>query len=401
MNNLKIAIYTKSFPPAGGGVATTHYNLINLLKPHFDVKVFVYDEDTNDFSNFYIKRRKNKFLERLVFKFIKFKYHSKSPSSTFASVKEIVSSFYPILKLNKKLNQFRPDIIIVPDKNVPHYLIKKPKDAQLMLIAHHNYKRFRNRPLLGLQDWLDADIATSMENKAMAKVDYVISPSSYMLNKYAQSTYNGVNQIIIPNFIDEALLSSNPISTPFDAFFNTGLVIYIPSAGSQIKGSKYVFEIIRRLSKHSESVRFYLSGQLKEELTVELNQFRDIILNPGHVNWLDNISLIQKCAFALSPTLEDNFSNALLEAQTLGLPVVTFDTGGNKEIIEDESSGFILPYLDVEGLIAQSVKLIDDANLRRVMAKRAEIQAHEKFGSNAILRTYKILFQQVLSHKLN
>jgi len=40
-----------------------------------------------------------------------------------------------------------------------------------------------------------------------------------------------------------------------------------------------------------------------------------------------------QCFIGISPNLEENFSNAILEAQTSGVPFVSFDTGGNKEIV--------------------------------------------------------------------
>ena len=51
MKKLKIALYTSTFPPKLGGIATSNYNLYHLLKTHYDIKLFVYNDTINNNKN--------------------------------------------------------------------------------------------------------------------------------------------------------------------------------------------------------------------------------------------------------------------------------------------------------------------------------------------------------------
>ena len=74
MKKLKIALYTRSFPPKGGGIATSHYNIYNLLKEDYDIKVFVYGEKENSTSPNVFKRSTWSRFNALIMQLIKFKF---------------------------------------------------------------------------------------------------------------------------------------------------------------------------------------------------------------------------------------------------------------------------------------------------------------------------------------
>ena len=49
-------------------------------------------------------------------------------------------------------------------------------------------------------------------------------------------------------------------------------------------------------------------------------------------------------------TSNEGWANVFLEAMACGLPVVTTDVGGNREVVNDDSLGFITPLGDPEAL---------------------------------------------------
>jgi glycosyltransferase involved in cell wall biosynthesis len=65
------------------------------------------------------------------------------------------------------------------------------------------------------------------------------------------------------------------------------------------------------------------------DLEFELSLLKDTqIYRPGHVSWKKNIALMSSCTLCITPNIIENYSNAILEAQTLQIPVVAFETGG-------------------------------------------------------------------------
>lgn len=396
MSNLKVAIYTQTFPPKTGGVSTSHFNIYNLLKDSYTIKVFAFNEKESITSDTIVKRSNIKWLSNILFKVVQIKYKSKSKKSKLACVKFIIDSFIPVLRLNKPLKQFNPDIIIVPDFNIPSYLIFKPKKTKLIWMARHNYFRFRDNILLEGLDFLDTDIASSMERNAMRKVDAVISPSQYMITSYKDALYANKPIFCVPNFMEQKVFDViKEKSTKISVFPKNKKVIYIPSAGSIVKGKRYVFEIIRRLSSTNNDIYFYLSGTIPEDLKLELLPFKNQIYAPGHINWDDNFINVMQCYMGITPNLEENFSNAILEAQTSGVPFVAFDTGGNKEIIIDEETGFIVPYLDMEALLNKITILLKDTQLQKSFGDNSNSLCAKRFNNKRIKEEYKKVFEQI------
>lgn len=396
MSKLKIALYTRSFPPKSGGVSTAHYNIYNLLKDKYEVMMFVYDETENSTSNTVVKRKTIPWVNNLLIFTLKWKYRKAKKKISFTNVSKIINTFIPVLKMNKILKKFQPDFIIVPDNFVPAYLLKTPKKSKLILFAHHNYRRFSNQPLLEQQDWLDLQIAYSMECKAMQKVDAVISPSEYMIKRFKDATYDKKSLFCIHNFMEDAVFNSIKEEAekqnvlPFDK-----KIIYIPSAGSDIKGKRYVFEIIRRLSYNHKDIFFYLSGNLPSDLKYELKPYKKYIYAPGHVSWEDNLKNVMNCNFGITPNLEENFSYAILEGQASGLPFVTFDTGGNKEIVLDNQTGFVIPFLDIEALIEKACILLQDLSLLKSFKINAAKECYKRFNSESILYQYDQVLKEI------
>jgi len=69
----------------------------------------------------------------------------------------------------------------------------------------------------------------------------------------------------------------------------------------------------------------------------------------------------------LHPAVSEGFSNAVLEAQAMELPVVCTDSDGLVENVADELSGFIVPRRDPDLLAARLIQLAGDRQLRRRM----------------------------------
>lgn len=80
----------------------------------------------------------------------------------------------------------------------------------------------------------------------------------------------------------------------------------------------------------------------------------------------------------------------LLEGQVLGVPVVTTDAGGAREVVRDGETGFVVPCGDSERLASRIVQLLNDEKLRRSIGDKARTDALNGFHADgmaaAILR---------------
>ena len=83
------------------------------------------------------------------------------------------------------------------------------------------------------------------------------------------------------------------------------------------------------------------------------------------------------------PSTTDTFGNVILEAQACGLPVVVSDSGGPKELVEDNANGLITKSHDVDDLARAIRALVMDPALRDRMGKSARNSVTDRSWPNA------------------
>jgi len=407
----KIAIISDSFPPFGeGGITSAHYNLYCLLKKNnYQVKVFTFGDNPlmtektdkiQDVIRNGISARLEKNIGNLVsiiFKIQRFIFKKTDTNLVSYQLRDIIKTNLGSFKINRKLRIYSPQIVIFPDKGVPVYSIKKIKGAKYIQFSHHNPIRFVKNPFFGLHSEYDAKLALKIEKKALRKIDYVICPSEYMKSIFLETFGTKIPLFVIPNTIDNEMISKIEKKSVHNEILldNSYPLVYIPSGGSRYKGERYVFEIIRRLATiFNFKIGFYVSGGLslsiKNELSVR-TEYSKIIFAPSDINFETNIAYIKSCTVCVSPSLVENFSMAILEANFCNVPAIVFDVGGNKEIVMDDYNGYVVPYLDVESLIDRTVSVIKGYNKLNAFEN-----INNKFSVNAVYEKYDYFLKKVM-----
>jgi glycosyltransferase involved in cell wall biosynthesis len=82
----------------------------------------------------------------------------------------------------------------------------------------------------------------------------------------------------------------------------------------------------------------------------------------------------------------EGLPNVLLEAQALGVPVVTTDAGGAREALEHETTGLLVKEGGTTSLAASCVRMLTDEQLRRLARARAPIFVAQQFGVDRMVR---------------
>lgn len=146
----------------------------------------------------------------------------------------------------------------------------------------------------------------------------------------------------------------------------------IISAGRQVpwKGFETLREIMPEIArKFPETKLFILTDELREKLLLYLISADVFVLNTAY----------------------EGFSHQILEAMSLGVPVVTADSGGNPELIEDGKSGFLVKFNDKKALVEKISQLLSDKNLADLFAEKAKKKAQEFSKERMISATIRAL----------
>lgn len=395
----RIAIVASSCPPVGaGGVASAHYHLFLALKRKgHDVRMFTFgDYGVVPEGPEIVRAGAPPWVEKVAAGFTRIFFRVIDPGKSAYHVAEVLSALWPCTGLRRTIRRFRPDVLILPDHGAPGLAIGKPKHCKVILVSHHNPARFLHNPLWGLHSAVDSQLTIRCENKVLQHVDAVVCPTQYMKQMFKKTYVYAGDIAVIPNLMDGELISRTPARDIRSALglADDAVLIYIPAAGSAYKGGRFIGEIIRRLaSQASKDIGFYLSGHLDAALSYEL-RFAPAnvkIYAPGQIAYTDNVAIVKSCSFGVSPTLVENYSMAFLEANACGVPMVSFEVGGNPEVIDHGRSGALVPYLDLDALIYEAGRLLDDAYRMTLRATTLQHAADRLDNDSVIERLESVM----------
>jgi glycosyltransferase involved in cell wall biosynthesis len=92
----------------------------------------------------------------------------------------------------------------------------------------------------------------------------------------------------------------------------------------------------------------------------------------------------------------EGLPNSLLEAMAMGLPVVTSDVAGAKELVLHGQTGFVLPQGDVEGIAHALITLATDDRQRKRMGQAGRERVECDFSFTARLQRMEELYRRAI-----
>lgn len=170
------------------------------------------------------------------------------------------------------------------------------------------------------------------------------------------------------------------------------------------KGVREYVKAAKKIKKQLPKTRFLLIGNLDPTQRAirekELRQWKEagIIEYLGHVD--DVRPAIKRCRFYVLPSYREGMPRTVLEAMSMGRPIITTDVPGCRETValseegkrqKDLGSkvlkgenGFLVSVKDVKALMNAMQILLDDSSLAEKMAKKSREIAEEKFDVNKV-----------------
>ena len=113
--------------------------------------------------------------------------------------------------------------------------------------------------------------------------------------------------------------------------------------------------------------------------------------------WQDDVvGVWNKTHIACLPSYREGLPKSLLEAAAIGLPIVTTDAIGCREVVNDGDNGFIVPIKNSKLLAGQLRKLIFDSKLRQEMGKKSRVMVEKKFSSEKIIEETLSVYSELL-----
>ena len=142
-------------------------------------------------------------------------------------------------------------------------------------------------------------------------------------------------------------------------------------------------------------------GSLKERLFDEFRKHdvASMVDYQGVVEPNDVPVFINKSRVFLYPSRQEPFGLSIVEAMACGVPVVTTNVFGPREIVKNNYDGLLIPPDDVQALVEAVEKLLKDSSLRNRIGKSAVKTTHEKYDINQHVRLLMAIYNKLIEGK--
>ena len=388
----KIIILSDS--DAGGGAAIAAFRFHKMLRKFgFHSYMIVREKHTNDQFVIGPTQFTEKFLSKLYI------YINRLFSTFFVLNKHTLFTYnyFSFYWINNIITKIDPDVVNIHWINenmlsfneiskIKYPIIFTLHDMNLFTGGCHyssNCTKFltscSNCPVLRNEKYFN--LASYLQKKKkyhLSKINnLLISGPSKWICEQAKNSSILENRIIIniPNPIDVSKF------TPLNFSKNGKKKILFGAINSlydKRKGYKYLCEAINLLDPEKFCLEIF--GNRNSEVDNNLKSF-DINFY-GHLSNEDEIiNLYRSCDVFVVPSIQENFSNAILESLSCGLPVVCFDIGGNSDMVKHKFNGYISkPFesSDIKNGIEWCIQNYDH------LTTNASQFIHENFSENKI-----------------
>ena len=106
------------------------------------------------------------------------------------------------------------------------------------------------------------------------------------------------------------------------------------------------------------------------------------------------IDKYKEAAFSVLTSQKEGFGCVLIESNAIGVPVISFDNVGPKEIVENNINGFLVEKNNENQLIEVMDKMMSDNKLRENLSKGAYEQAR-KYSINKICSKWNRILKEI------
>jgi glycosyltransferase involved in cell wall biosynthesis len=155
------------------------------------------------------------------------------------------------------------------------------------------------------------------------------------------------------------------------------------------KGIRPLVEAQALLRKKGLNTQLLLAGDYDptNRSAIKIEELQAFARQPC-VEWLGHIediaALWTRCHIAALPSRREGLPKALLEAASLGRPLVATDVPGCRDVAVDGETGLLVPVDDAKALASAIETLVHDPALRAKLGANGRRQVEKLFSSTAI-----------------
>lgn len=216
----------------------------------------------------------------------------------------------------------------------------------------------------------------------------IVTPSHWLAGLVKQSFLKDYPIRVINNGINLEIF--RPITSDFRLKNNISsekhILLGVAFGWGKRKGLDVFIDLLKKLD--GDKYQIVLVGT---DNTIDKQLPSNIISIHRTQSQEDLAKLYSAADVFVNPTREDNFPTVNIEALACGTPVITFNTGGSPEIL-DETCGSVVPCDDVKALREEIIRVCEN----KVYTSESCIKRSKKFDMNCKYKEYIDLYKSIL-----
>ncbi len=345
-----------------GGQASVAFTLAEGFKKKDLANYFVFygveRADENYLKNISLKNDIDDFIE--------------IQKKTYIGLKEWV-------KYYKYLKKIKPDVILLHTDQLilASFLYKILNNAKIITIEHDSISlRTRKKWFISNLNAIFADNIVVLNESYKKHVQEKLWFKK-LIKKYA----------VIPNGIDEIKYYLNE-----NLFKKKTINIFMASRINDLRDHETLIEAILEVKKIYPKIFLRIAGEGDK-----LNFLKKKYENNENIYFLGNldesniIKELQKADIYIHATLAENFSTAILQAMSSGLPIITSDIEGTRHMI-NSNNGILYKSRDIKDLSGKIIFLIENQQKAIQFGLKAREDVINNYSIKKVINKYLPLF---------
>lgn len=165
----------------------------------------------------------------------------------------------------------------------------------------------------------------------------------------------------------------------------------------EVKNPALAIQALNTLIKSGSKVKLILlgDGPLRPDLEHQVSHYG---LNE-HVAFMGQVTNVIEYLYAanvfLLPSLIEGLSNALLEAMAVGLPCITSDIPGNRQVIQHGVDGLLFESNSAEALANTVSQVFNDPKFAAQLGHQARIKIEQEYSIEVVVEKYISLYDKL------
>ena len=266
-----------------------------------------------------------------------------------------------------------------PSQNLNKYLIKSKKNNLNFvekIIFSKKLKIFKNASVVTPSNWM-ANLARNSKIFKSSKIEVIPNPLNTKifkpLNKRKCKKFFNLKERKIILFGSAA-----PLDNP-------------------AKNFKCVINVVNNLKKLNKfnDCKLIIYGAYDKNI---LNKIKFNYKHVGFINDEKKLAKLYNCADVfLQPSKIDNLPQTAIESTACGTPVVSFNIGGMKDIIDSDKNGYLVKAFNEKDYLNSVIKLLNsDDKKKKKIKKYCYSKAIRLWSLKVVALKYKNFYKKVI-----